>query len=218
MPHGSPNSVPYGVVLACGSSLDRLTDDDFAVLCDRRRYITVGVNRICLSAHLQEADYTPDYLLVWDPPRRDSEASNLGIHRSLNCAAAGGATRVVVETGPRSREWPADCRPIVDRNWKGGIHGIQSIASAGDAAVNWLYRLGCRRVYLAGVDLAGPYCRWVDVDHGVPENPWTNPDVTRAHASEWRRLADLASDLELYCLDPGAVLVQHGIAKPGRLE
>ena len=207
-----------GVVLGCGSSLDRVADEQFAAIRDRRRYCSVGVNRVGIARRLADADFAPDYLLVWDPPRRDSEASNVGILRSLNWATSGGSARVVAEHGPRSREWPADFRPKIETTWNGGIDGICSIASCGDAAVNWLYRLGCRRVYLAGVDLCGPYCRWVDVDHGQPENPWTDPDVTRGHASEWGRLANLAPDLELISLDPGAVLVQHGIAKPGSLQ
>ncbi len=194
-----------GIVLGNGPSIDALPQE-FWDHIQSDKYLSIGVNRICCSRAVERAGFTPDMHLVWDRPAKGApftETVRDGLAR-----LHGKCWRL---SSPDSTEYPHDQVIELDNQLTGDARACRLLYSSTDAAANILYRLGCRQIYVYGVELTGgAHCQ---IYPPIADNPAAckNPDWARAAVDAWRTLAAGLPGVELFCGCQESLLVEHGV-------
>jgi hypothetical protein len=183
--------------------------------------ITVGVNRVTVASALCSRDYFPDILFVWD--NRTDTPKGRDIAKVFE-EAAGRSWRVAVQQ-TRGEHYPHD--QLIPRNPScngGGIgkyrdgdiakDGCAVTNSAGDAAINLLWRMGVRKIYIAGIDGYGGYCQWgqFPFEDRPEESHWTPNERREATWEKWKSIVESYGDeLRMYNVNINAVMVKSGL-------
>jgi len=197
-----------GVVFGNGSSLDEVSDKVWKK-ASGDEFLTVGCNRIGLSSRMREADFVPDVVLMWDAPHRGGKLINQEICDSLQyCADCGSWVVNVFREG--LPKWPLVHQYVryIPNNTEYPYHFehcVHSGHNVGDGAANLLYRLGCRDVYLYGIDLDGPYCRMVTRDK--QQVAW-NKIPKAGPIMAWQYQLNTLPKLRVWCASKKSVLVK----------
>jgi len=201
-----------GIVLGNGPQIDSLSDATLRAFEDPR-FVVCGVTRICASRRLWEADYAPDLHLIWDPC-----CAPLGeLDRLLVAGLEWCAHRTLrIYPAPRSvRAYPADVFVQFDEKDRGPIeHGVKLRASVSDAAVNLLWRLGVRDVYLFGVQMHTPgHCALVgrDVEPEHERGPWPSEITVSQHCWNYAQMERELFGLRCFCAASDSELVMRGV-------
>lgn len=192
-----------GLVLGTGWSLDYLPNGFLDAVKQRTEWISVGLNRIMLSQRLKVSSYIPDIVLVWDAPRRDNPHFNEWCLFSLR-----DTTNPARPWRVLNDRWPNKDEPVPE--W------VNSQSTCADAAVDMLYKMGVRTIYLAGVDYFGNHCQFYG-EFLSPPNPWQNTADGAAAAACWPS-GIMWPGLQLVSLNPVSLLVAKGRAKFGLPE
>lgn len=205
-----------GVVLGNGPQIDTLPQEFFNRL--RSPYfLSVGVNRICASQNCYRYGFAPDIHMIWDSGQRGNaltEAQIEGLKKLEGCSWR------MISHEPYARCYPHDQVLAQEADFNGEPRGVKMVNTTTDGAVNMLYRLGVREVYLYGVEMNNSaHCKVFDqkqcafVDESKFEAPWVRPGQMEAGLQTWRDIQKELPDLKLYCACKDSMLVKEGVCE-----
>lgn len=218
-----------GVVLACGPSLDDLPNAFWDSLA-APQVVTVGINRVPAAYALASRGYMPDILFAHDMPVAPFNGNTRDLFQIWKLAA-GNSWRIAALENQAAPLAPVDQWIVRSEAANGGadvsgkyrdgdieLEGVCIAESSADAALNLLWRMGVRKVVLAGVDSYGlGYCRWareLDPDQGAVA--CGRPEMVDFVESRWREIgASYRGELELWNCNPLSVACRVGTAQPG---
>lgn len=190
-----------GVVFGNGASLDRIPDSLFRKL-ECEKFLTVGVNQFGAARRVLEAGFNPDIYFVWDQPKNP-----FGDRGTLFGLWTTTAWRVTVKRHHVKPCWPCD-QYVKDMGpWRGMLEdGLRADSSVTDGAVNLLYKMGVRTVYLYGVDCGGNYCETV-----TPRlwSAWTDERMARLNAECWRQVCEQHHGMRIFCATERSPLLKY---------
>lgn len=196
-----------GIVLGNGPQIDALPLSFWRTI-ERWPFVSIGVNRIACSAACDAAGFAPDLHLVWDCPARGSEYTE---------AVRSGLARLEGRTWRlTSCEHDIDYYPLDQQLAKSDVQVGEPTAcylrhSSTDCAVNILYRLGLRTVYVFGVEMNdGAHCRTVPAFNDKPA-ACQHPNWLQSSLDAWRTVRDGLPGLRLYCGCETSKLVTEGV-------
>ena len=150
-----------GIVLGNGPQIDKLSGEFWGELRRDSEFVSVGMNRICCAAACEDWDFVPTLHTVWDrAPEPHASVFRRGLARIA------------------SKSWrlsSPDSAPILPHDQVltptadhyGPPSEVHVRHGSADLAVNLLYRLGCRQVFLYGVEMNDDqHCRVRGLDDG----------------------------------------------------
>lgn len=138
-----------GVVFGNGPSIDSIPDDVWRTISDRNRFLTIGINRFCISTAAKQRNFAPSLHMIWDRGWMGTE-KNAVLANGLR-ALDGMTWRLTSVEG--KQYWPHDEILDPDDAYAGAPHSVYMRHSSADACVNLLARCGCKTIYLFGVEL-----------------------------------------------------------------
>lgn len=186
-----------GVVLGNGPQLDRLSDPVWRAL-EAPGCITIGVNRICCSNVIREHRFYPNFHLIWDPPAAPAQMSDHEKLRVAGLMQLSGKTWRLGQQQVGMEHYPYDQLIPFHPSDEGTVEqGMRVRNNSAEGAVNLLWRMGLREIYLLGVEMNDS--RHLKTFGTVDQGIWDQEACVQRAFEAWRLTQRNLPGLKLYC-------------------
>lgn len=195
-----------GIVLGNGPQIDKMPDEAFRVL-ESPEFCACGVNRIASSVRIREAGYYPNLHLIWDAPHKPPSREQ--VIRQGGLLQMEGRTWRIAQCTDGMSYYPTDQYVNQTGNDTADLieAGVHCRRSSTDGAVNLLYKMGCREVYMFGVEMNDTsHCQ---VLGGIPNEKgiWGNQNSVQGALDALTKLLAASPGLKLYSACKNSKLV-----------
>lgn len=202
-----------GVVFGNGPQIDSLPEEVFKVLA-APKFISCGVNRVASSIRFREANFWPNIHLIWDkpdsPPKEEQKLRKVGLWTMR------GKTWRVAQATDGMDFYPTDQFLKVSVEDTGTIEdGVRMRTNSCDAAVNLLYRMGIREVYLFGVEMNCNQHFNLMGQVGQDTGIWNQEVCVKNALNYWKVAQQATPDLRLFCSCSTSRLVKDAVVPYG---
>lgn len=192
-----------GIFLGNSPQIDALPPE-FWEKISAPQFVSLGVNRICISAPVGKLNFAPTHHMILDWNEKIQKNCEAGLQKLA------GRTVRMIGTAPGGENLPHDFKLRYEREFSGDENKIYYGESSLDAGLDFLLRRKCDPVYIYGVDMTdNSHCAITGEETESPEPLGEN--ALRLRMAAVRSVRAAYPTAEIYCALLQSILVREKI-------